>query len=345
MKVYMHSRFRSFIACMVFCLMLSACADSGSPGETIAPTDIPEDTMASVSAETVTSTSGSDPTGENQTDSIMSHLPEYTYGGELAGTYDMSASGMYYAKGSTTEYDPLLNGNPIVDDLGGGMMCVYGEVTDESVAEQYGADLANAGFTLYAQNELNGNLFSTWCSEEHIVTLSYLKSRNEFSILIEPERDLPGLAQENVYVDRNVACKAILAPTSHTGRENGLCLILQLCDGSFVIVDGGHGIGFYPSDKQGYEETYDDNAEEIYQILYELAPDKDNIVIAAWFFTHPHWDHIGALGPFADMYGDTVKSRAIHFKSSKSEDHSADVGQFRCKPSVCAENAAGFRQI
>jgi beta-lactamase superfamily II metal-dependent hydrolase len=273
----------------VLCLLCSACRGTETQAETTEATD--------VSASTESTHGGN----------VSADLPAYTYGGELAGTYDMSAGGMYYAKGSRSEFDPLLNGSPVEDHLGGGEMWVYTDVTGSAGMAQYETDLADAGYSLYARNELNRNLFSTWVSGEQIVTLSYLESREEFSILLEPMRDLPGLEQDNIYEDKNIPCKVILAPTSHTGRENGICLIFQLCDGSFIIVDGGHGIGFYPGEKQGYEETYDDNAEEIYQILYEHAPDKDNIVIAAWFFSHPHWDHIGAVGPFADLYGDTVK--------------------------------------
>lgn len=296
---------RSILACvivsLVLCLLFSSCSSGEGQEATTAPTDSTTTTETFLPDETEAVTQ------PEEVPTILDTLPAYTFGGELAGTYDMSASGMYYSKGSTTQYDPLLNGVSVDDQLGGGMMAVYTDVTGNSCMDGYGAALADAGYTLYAQNDLNGNLFSTWVSGEQIVTLSYLESREEFSILLEPMRDLPGLEQDNIYENKNIPCKVILAPTSHTGRENGICLIFQLCDGSYIIVDGGHGIGFYPGEKQGYEETYDDNAEEIYQILYEHAPDKDNIVIAAWFFSHPHWDHIGAIGPFADLYGDTVK--------------------------------------
>lgn len=311
-----------FIILILFCLIFSACENAevndNTPEPTIntsvSPTDKVDDTTDQPNnTDEPTATAGptatAEPTPTNKPDdgNILSNIPEFTYSGTLAGTYDMSASGMYYEKNSTTKYDPLLNGEPVVDDLGGGMMKVYTKVNSATDVHKYREDLLLAGYTLYAENELNKNLFSTWLSEKYVVTLSYLAARREFNILIEPMRDLPGLASENVYENKNIVSKAILLPTSHTGRENGLCLIYQLCDGSFIIVDGGHGIGFYPEEKKGFEETYDDNAEEIYQVLYNLAPDKDNIVIAAWFFTHPHWDHMGAIGPFADLYGDIVK--------------------------------------
>lgn len=293
----MRKRFESVILLLLpaILLLLSACA-----------ADVAEAAPSGTPAEQPSVSGTREPSEAAEDTSILSELPPYTYEGTLAGTYDMSASGMYYAKGSRTDFDPALKGKPVVDTLGGGKMWVYTKVRKDACVDSYAADLEKAGFTLYARSEFRNNLFSTWIRKDRVVTLSYLGSRNELCILIEPMRDLPGLAEDNVYEDRNIPCRAILAPTSHTGRDNGLCLIYQLCDGSFIIVDGGHGIGFYPEEKQGFEDTYDDNAEEIYQILYQLAPDKDNIVIAAWFFTHPHWDHIGALGPFADMYADQV---------------------------------------
>lgn len=321
------------IILIVFCLIFSGCGgNEHDSSNTTAPTVVssisptanvdsatttPEATKNTSSTEQPTSTAVQTaqptatatplPTNKPDDGDILSNIPEYTYSGNLAGTYDMSAGGMYYEKNSTTTFDPLLKGEPVVDKLGGGMMKVYTKVNSATDVHKYRADLTLAGYKLYAESDFNKNLFSTWISEKYVVTLSYLAARRELNILVEPMRDLPGLASDNVYVDKNIVSKAIILPTSHTGRENGLCLIYQLCDGSFIIIDGGHGIGFYPTDKTGFEETYDDNAEEIYQLLYQLAPDKDNIVIAAWFFSHPHWDHMGAIGPFADLYGDVVK--------------------------------------
>ncbi len=229
--------------------------------------------------------------------SILSKIPAYTHDGTYVDTYDMGASGDYIDKTGAAV-------SGVVDELGGGMMMVY---TGASAGgyENYRSDLKKMGYRLYADNDLNGNLFATYVTEENVVTLSYLPAcDNQLSILVEPMRDLQGLKEENVYQNRQVENKAILLTCAHVGKDNGLCLLFQLCDGSFVIVDSGYGIGFYPDEKNSPD--YQNAAKDIYQIMYHLAPDPDNIVVAAWFFTHPHYDHMGGLGPFADLYSDTV---------------------------------------
>lgn len=67
---------------------------------------------------------------------------------------------------------------------------------------------------------------------------------------------------------------------------NGMCYIIRLSDGSFILVDGGWN-----------DETI---CNRIYETLKTYAPDPNRIVIAAWFITHPHMDHYGAIQYMAD---------------------------------------------
>ncbi len=98
----MRKRFESVILLLLpaILLLLSACAADVAEA---APSGTPAE-QPSVSE-----------TWEPPDTSILSELPPYTYEGTLAGTYDMSASGMYYAKGSRTDFDPALKGKPVVD--------------------------------------------------------------------------------------------------------------------------------------------------------------------------------------------------------------------------------------
>jgi len=67
-----------------------------------------------------------------------------------------------------------------------------------------------------------------------------------------------------------------------TNSKYGMCLIYQLSDGSFIIVDGGY-----------YNE-----GSKIYNKLVELAGSESNIKISAWLLTHAHNDHVRAIRQF-----------------------------------------------
>jgi len=113
-------------------------------------------------------------------------------------------------------------------------------------------------------------------------------------ILTEPSSvHLPGLADDNIYTDKGVENLVVQVGTYHTvEKNNGMCYVYRLCDGSFIIVDSGHRVKKC--------------ADALWDTLNRLAPDPENIVIAAWFITHAHNDHIGAFYEFTDAYSDNV---------------------------------------
>lgn len=245
--------------------------------------------------------------------SILENIPLYTHGGTYMNTYSMGAEGLYYAQGSTTEIDPLLNGEPIVDELGGGEMLVFTDVASADSMASYEADLEAAGYLFYAENDLGGNLFSTWVNDDYVVTLSYLPNLSRLHILAEPMRALPGLEEENIYENLEIENKAVFMTCGYIGNENGMCVIWQLCDGSFIILDSGYGFGYHPGSNKAnkdpsYVDYYQNQAKEIYNTMEAMAKESgvNEIVIAAWIFSHPHWDHMGGIVPFAELYGSQV---------------------------------------
>ncbi len=81
-------------------------------------------------------------------------------------------------------------------------------------------------------------------------------------------------------------------------QHGGMGYILQLSDGSYIIVDGGYDT--------------DADAEAIFDVLVQNKPlDCEKPVIAAWFITHQHADHYGALYRFTRNYKDAVEVNAF----------------------------------
>jgi hypothetical protein len=119
------------------------------------------------------------------------------------------------------------------------------------------------------------------------------------------------VAGENVpEIPAKKDCKKICEPfvaqlnSSHEILQlpEGLSLVVRVEDGSFVVIDGGYRRGCF--------------AKIIYELLVDNAPDPDDIVISAWYFTHDHGDHAGAFLDFCEMYWDkpvTIKSFIYNF--------------------------------
>lgn len=239
---------------------------------------------------------------------ILRAIPLYNHTGDYIDTYDMGADGWYYNTVSIEETEENistnLNGEPLVDELGGGKMLVYENADSESYVN-YINDLESVGYEFYDDNDLNGNLFSTYISDENVVTVSYLPNvNNQLNILVEPMRELATLEEDNIYEDKNIPSSVTLVTTAFIGKSNGACIIYQLCDGSFIIIDSGHGY----THKVSYPDTYEDQAKVIYNTLMNLLPEgQEKPVIAAWFISHAHNDHIGGMIPFADLYADSVE--------------------------------------
>ena len=160
---------------------------------------------------------------------------------------------------------------------------------------QYLQDLSAAGFELYAENEIAGNLYSTWTGKDTNVTVMYLPSQKRVQVLAEPSSiGLPGLEEDNVYTDEGYG-NLIVQIGSYFGatdKNGGMSFIYRLCDGSFIVVDAG------------YRQKH--CADSLYETLAKYAPDPDNIVIVAFFLTHTHIDHVGGFYEFMDYYQDKV---------------------------------------
>ena len=174
--------------------------------------------------------------------------------------------------------------------------------------EAYLQELLQAGFTLYAENEIAGNLYSSWTSETIHVTTMYLPALNHVRILAEPSSvALPLLESENIYTDAGLENMVIQIGANFNGTTtNGMCYIYRLGDGSFILVDANYG-------EPGC-------ADEIYNALVKYAPDPENIVIAAWFITHPHCDHIDGFHSFNRLFKDkvTVEQVIYNFPTERS---------------------------
>lgn len=263
---------KKLLALLLALVLLCSCLVACTPAET---TPTGESTEASqTSTESTEATEATvdktDYTQKLENDSILLELPRYT--------------------------SDLTNFNWSVEIMGDGAeMLVIKKVQNGDGYAQYQEDLEAAGFTLYTENEIGDNHFATWITDDLHVTTMYTPGNQNVRIVAEPASlsCLPGLESDNVYTDAGVEDAAIMIGVDYDGAtNNGMCFAYRLCDGSFILVDGGFN-------QQAC-------ADAIYETLQALAPDPDNIVIAAWIITHAHSDHTGGFYKFAASYSQDV---------------------------------------
>lgn len=97
----------------------------------------------------------------------------------------------------------------------------------------------------------------------------------------------------------------------------GTCYVIQLEDGSFIIIDGG--ASSVDLKKQN------DEGDALYRILSKLHENAfadegeipKAITVRAWYLTHSHWDHYGAFTYFMYQYGNGFKADSSYLVDQK----------------------------
>ncbi len=237
---------------------------------------------------------------------------------------------------------------------GDGAYMAYFKGVADTFFNEYVAALEAEGFTQYSRTDFNGsgrvqkNYFATYISDTNSIDVGfhargYLGYGDSFSggvmIVTVSPRDGLTLPRQSAPEYTEIVPTLVTQvgfDDIHPGQTSN-CYIIRLADGSFIIHDSAYtqGVG-----------------DEIYKILKKQAPDPNNIVIAAWFTTHPHADHMDGLIQFANSYSAdptiTVKQFVQNFaddsiatadeKSNQNKVYSA-IKQFGPKVEVVKPHA------
>ena len=190
--------------------------------------------------------------------------------------------------------------------------------TDSSLSawEEYCKTLESSGFTLYDKNEIVGNVFRTYTKNNKVIVHTYfVKHLNAVRVIVSPlSNGLPPIeSTAGPKVTEPSITQMIL--DYETGTF-GMCYIITLEDGSFIIFDGG-----------GNSSAYD--AQRLHETLQSLNKRSGKPVIAAWILTHVHWDHHSNFAAFAQRYGSQyIMEYAFHNAPAKSYAYSDGYDQF-----------------
>lgn len=190
-----------------------------------------------------------------------------------------------------------------VTDAGENSYVVVVKDTSKDSFDAYLSKLESEGYTKYSDNKIGDNFFAIYKDSKHILNVCYTTYDTSARIVVEKAGSvvLPALESENVYTDKGVAPTITQMFINHfekSGAANngGECYVFELADGRFIVVDGG---------PNGTENGKDD-AQNLYELLNKLSG-GEKPVIAAWFITHLHNDHVVTFRDFADRYNKYVK--------------------------------------
>ncbi len=176
---------------------------------------------------------------------------------------------------------------------------LYYDNIGESDYQAYVAALKENGCTAKSTYTLGGNQYTLLSHETYSVYVAYLAKVGDMRIILgkadelqpEPAAPVTDTVCEPALWQLDVDAKG--------GDNGGMSYVMQLTDGSFVVIDGG------------YKTTTE--ADNLYQLLKENTVGGTEPIISAWIITHLHVDHYGCLNTFSQKYKDKVDVKAFYY--------------------------------
>lgn len=163
------------------------------------------------------------------------------------------------------------NTNSLVDCNDSTAMVVTEKTTVEDFLG-YCSTLETRGYTLYtSRDNVNGNYFRTYTKGNLAYTVYYNQSTKAARIIAGPLDDIP---TKEVDTTPETHSPSLTLLSQGSRLDNGLGIVYLLPNGKFLIFDGGNV-----------------TSTRLAEALQALAPNKNEIVVAAWFISHPHGDH------------------------------------------------------
>lgn len=195
-----------------------------------------------------------------------------------------------------------VNAVPSITDCGINQTLLLYKGVDESAYEGYVSSL-DTGTCVQTSSE-RGNHFSTFTRGDDTLNVSYSKSEGALRLIYTVNVGPTELFNRS---DVEKVCEPLLIMRGMgwevAGAEpktNGLCIIIRLSDGRFIIVDGGW-------DRQR-------DADDLYKLLSENTPKGMKVTVAAWIITHAHEDHHSTFAfDFPDTYRGLVTVENVIF--------------------------------
>ena len=190
---------------------------------------------------------------------------------------------------------PAMDNFTTVTDAGGGAYLILRQNASESDYKEYIAKLKAAGYSVYTENKMVKTLCTTLTNDDTVINVTFGGEGDpHLRAVVDP---IEGTALPTLTVEpyRKVSDSKIIQVA-----PNFMCYLIKLDNGEFIAVDSGNNKVEAP----------------IYEQLMKNSEDG-HPVIAAWFFSHFHQDHIGGFIDFVNndeyMKNVTIKSVVYNF--------------------------------
>lgn len=186
-------------------------------------------------------------------------------------------------------------------DLGDGAYeYAYAGVSNSTYTDLI-SQMTNVGYTAYATNEIDGNLFATYTKGYMQINTAFYPNYSSggytgaLKVVYSPLGYLPE-ASAPAYEKVTDAKITQLGTKSSTHPAPGECFVIQLEDGSFVVIDGGGA----------YSNSLNDDMTALMSFLSVQKPTSHEKPRVTWMFTHAHGDHIALALNFLKNYSDRI---------------------------------------
>lgn len=179
-------------------------------------------------------------------------------------------------------------------DVGDECVMIYAKDTALEDFREYCGELVKAGFELYGKREIEGNEFDAYVKEGVFAYAYYSKYNNTVRVVVG-DKALFGYEDCGSYEEKYTPKLLMIGQTDYMNCGQGYIFLLP--DGRMLVQDGG--------------DRYKDKPDYVYEAMREIAPDPDNMVVAAWFHSHAHGDHQFGYEEFIENHGSEVKVEKV----------------------------------
>lgn len=191
-------------------------------------------------------------------------------------------------------------GESSVYDCGDGAYMRLIKGATESDFSKICGECKKLGYTIFQRNDLEENRHASYHGDM-LIHIYFCPSEKSLRVICDPFS--ARFECEEPKYERRCGSALWQFENDHSYIDCGMCYILRCADNSFFIIDSGHFL--QPNDHK-----------RIYRFLRERTPDGERTVIAGWFFSHAHDDHVSQFVDFIREYGSTVEIERLYYNDA-----------------------------
>lgn len=175
----------------------------------------------------------------------------------------------------------------------------------------YNDKLKSAGYTVYSENQIGENRYATYVNDTTEIHLMWYPSLENFRIVFAPKGYLPATTVPQY--DKLGDCTLTQIGRYGASRSAaGESYVVQLEDGSFVVIDGGP-----------YDER---DVENLLQYMNDNKPASHAKPKVTWMITHLHNDHTALAVNFLNRKYNDIELVALCYNFPDTDIYLKDSG-------------------